>query len=367
MADLFTPLAAGPFEFPHRVVMAPMTRNRAGPENVPHALNATYYRQRSDAALVITEATQICPEGLGYPGTPGIHSAEQTDGWAAVTDAVHEAGGLIFLQLWHVGRISHPDLQPGGQLPVAPSAVRPVGDAMTASGMKPFVTPRALEAGELPRLVEQYAEAAANAERAGFDGVEIHGANGYLLDQFTRDGTNHRDDDYGGSVENRCRLPVEVADAVIGIWGADRVGYRISPFQPFNDMSDSDPAATFVHLAKQLSKRNLLYLHVVELGRPGEGEGLAFVESRDPLMRELRRIWPGTLIVNGGYDRGRSDAVIGAGEADMAAFATAFIANPDLPERLLGGAPLNEPDRATFYGGAAEGYTDYSFLEETDR
>ena len=367
MADLFSPLAAGPFEFPHRVVMAPMTRNRAGPGNVPHALNAAYYRQRSDAAIVITEATQICPEGLGYPGTPGIHSAEQTDGWTEVTDAVHEAGGLVFLQLWHVGRISHPDLQPGGRLPVAPSAVRPTGDAMTADGMKPFVTPRALEAGEIPGLVEQYAEAAANAERAGFDGVEIHGANGYLLDQFTRDGANRRDDGYGGSVENRCRLPLEVADAVVGVWGADRVGYRISPFQPFNDMADSDPAATFSHLAARLAERDLLYLHVVELGRPGEGDGQAFLDSRDPLMRELRRIWPGMLIVNGGYDRGKSEAVIGAGEADMVAFATRFLANPDLPERLLAGSALNEPDRATFYGGGAEGYTDYPFLGEADR
>ncbi len=360
MTDLFTPFATGPFSFAHRVVMAPMTRNRAGPGNVPQELNADYYRQRSDAALIVTEATQVCPEGLGYPGTPGIHSDAQIDGWRAVTDAVHETGGTAFLQLWHVGRISHPDLQPGGALPVAPSAVRPAGEAMTGSGMKPFETPRALDRAEIPGVVDRYAEAAANAEAAGFDGVEIHGANGYLLDQFTRDGANRRDDDYGGPVGNRCRLGLEVADAVTGIWGPDRVGYRISPFQPFNDMSDSDPEATFGHLAAELAGRGLLYLHVVETGDPAAA---AAAGGRHPLFSKLRRIWPGTLIANGGYDRARADAVIGAGEADMVAFATAFIANPDLPERLSTGTPLNEPDRATFYGGGAEGYTDYPFLE----
>lgn len=339
--------------------MAPMTRNRAGPGNAPGALNAAYYRQRSDAALIVTEATQICPEGVGYPGTPGIHTAEQVDGWLEVTDAVHEAGGLIFLQLWHVGRISHPDLQPGNKEPVAPSAVRPAGEAMTLAGMKPFQTPRALDGDELPGLVAQYREAARNAEEAGFDGVEIHGANGYLLDQFTRDGTNRREDDYGGSVENRCRLPLEVAAAVAAVWGPDRVGYRISPFQPFNDMTDSDPEATFSWLAGELAALDLLYLHVVETGAPDE-EG-AF--SRHPLFGRLRQIWPNTLIVNGGYDRTKADAVVSGGLADMVAFASAFIANPDLPERLLTGAALAESDRATFYGGGAEGYTDYPFLE----
>ena len=359
MPDLFSPLTAGPFDFPHRVAMAPMTRNRAGPGNVPGALNALYYRQRSDAALIVTEATQICPEGVGYPGTPGIHSGEQVDGWLEVTDAVHEAGGTIFLQLWHVGRISHPDLQPGGERPVAPSAVRPAGEAMTLAGTKPFETPRALDGDELPGVVAQYREAARNAEEAGFDGVEIHGANGYLLDQFTRDGTNRRDDDYGGSIENRCRLPLEVADAVAGVWGPDRVGYRISPFQTFNDMTDSDPEATFCWFAGELAARDLLYLHVVETGAP-DGEGAL---SRHPLFGRLRRIWPNTLIVNGGYDRRRADAAISGGLADMVAFASAFIANPDLPERLLAGAALAEADRATFYGGGAEGYTDYPFLD----
>ena len=232
---------------------------------------------------------------------------------------------------------------------------------MTLAGMKPFETPRALDGNELPGLVAQYREAAQNAEEAGFDGVEIHGANGYLLDQFTRDGTNRRDDDYGGSVENRCRLPLEVADAVAAVWGPDRVGYRISPFQSFNDMSDSDPEATFSWFAGELAARDLLYLHVVETGAPDGRE--AFPASRHPLFSRLRQLWPNTLVVNGGYDRAKANAVISGGFADMVAFASAFIANPDLPERLLAGAALAEPDRATFYGGGAEGYTDYPFLE----
>ena len=363
MTDLFTPLTAGPFELPHRVVMAPMTRNRAGDGNAPHALNATYYQQRADAAFIVTEASQICPEGMGYPGTPGIYSDAQIDGWREVTDAVHEAGGRIFLQMWHVGRISHPDLQPDGKDPVAPSAIRPAGDAMMLSGMKPFVTPRALEAAEIEDLVEQYRVAAKNADMAGFDGVEVHGANGYLLDQFTRDSTNTRDDDYGGSVENRCRFPLAVTDAVVDVWGADRVGYRISPFQPYNDISDSDPAATFGYLAGELAKRNLLYLHMVEMGDE-RGEG-SFPENRHPLFANLREIWPNVLITNGGYDRSMSDAVIGAGLADMVAFGAPYLANPDLAERLLTGAPYNEPDRATFYGGGTKGYTDYPALGDS--
>jgi N-ethylmaleimide reductase len=360
MADLFAPLTAGPFELPHRVVMAPMTRNRAGEGNAPHALNATYYQQRSDAALIITEATQMCPEGIGYPGTPGIYSNAQIDGWREVTDAVHEAGGRIILQMWHVGRISHPDLQPDGKDPVAPSALQPAGEAMTLAGMKPFVTPRALETDEIPELVEQYRVAAKNAEMAGFDGIEVHGANGYLLDQFTRNSTNQRDDAYGGSIENRCRFPLAVTDAIVNVWGADRVGYRISPFQPYNDISDSDPAATFSYLASELAKRDLLYLHTVEMGDPAEGDD--FVSARDPLFTQLRDIWPNTLITNGGYDRVKADAVIGAGLADMVAFGAPYLSNPDLPERLLSGAPYNEPDRATFYGGGAKGYTDYPAL-----
>ena len=355
MTGLSSSYTMGSLDLPHRVVMAPMTRNRAGPGNVPHALNATYYRQRASAALIITEATQISPEGLGYPGTPGIHTPDQIEGWRLVTDAVHQAGARVFLQLWHVGRISHPDLQPGGKAPMAPSAIRPAGEAMTMSGMKPFVMPRALAPDELPILVGQYRRAAENARTAGFDGVEIHGANGYLLDQFTRDGSNIRGDAYGGTVENRCRFPLEVTDAVIDVMGADRTGYRISPFQPFNDMADSDPETTFAWLASELAHRDLLYLHAVELGAPETSAG----GQRHPLFNELRRIWPNTLIVNGGYDGSSGDAVIEAGQADLVSFATAYLSNPDLPERLFRNSELNEPNRATFYGGGAEGYTDY--------
>jgi N-ethylmaleimide reductase len=355
MVDLFTPYAAGPFEFPHRVVMAPMTRNRAGEGNTPHALNATYYQQRADAALIVTEATQVSPEGVGYPGTPGIHTDAQVDGWLEVTDAVHEAGGTIFLQLWHVGRISHPVLQPEGKLPVAPSAIRPEGKAMTLEGMLPFETPKALEAGEIREIVEQFRAGAKNAEMAGFDGVEIHGGNGYLLDQFTRDGANRRTDEYGGSVENRSRFPLEVVDAVVDVWGADRVGYRISPYQAYNDMSDSDPMATYTHLAAELGKRDLLYLHTVETDAPGGAD--------DPLFASLREVFPNALIANSGYDRAKADAVIGSGRADLVSFAAKFLANPDLPERLHRDAALNDPDRATFYGGGAKGYTDYPPLE----
>jgi N-ethylmaleimide reductase len=361
MADLFSPLDVGSFEFSHRVVMAPMTRNRAETGNVPHALNATYYQQRSDAAFIITEATQMCPEGQGYPATPGIHSKEQIDGWREVTDAVHEAGGRIFLQIWHVGRISHPDLQPDGKDPVAPSAIQPTGEAMTFSGMKPFVTPRALDEEEIPGLIEQYRQSAKNADMAGFDGVEVHGANGYLLDQFTRDSTNTRTDFYGGSVENRCRFPLAVTDAVVEVWGKERVGYRISPFQPYNDISDSDPVSTFSYLTEELAKRDLLYLHLVELG--GNEDGDDFMAARNPLFAKLRDLWPNTLITNGGYDREKADAVINAGLADMVAFGALYLSNPDLPERLLSGAGFNEAQRATFYGGGAEGYTDYPFLK----
>ena len=338
-----------------------MTRNRAGKGNVPSLMNATYYQQRSDAALIITEATQICPEGVGYPGTPGIHSEAQIDGWRGVTDAVHEAGGRIILQLWHVGRISHPDLQPNGQAPVSPSAIKPSGEAMTLSGMKPFVTPRKLKIDELPALIENYRTAAKNADMAGFDGVEVHGGNGYLLDQFTRDSTNKRDDIYGGKIENRCRFPVEVIDAVVGVWGAERVGYRISPFQRYNDIYDSDPDRTFSYLTEELAKRDLAYLHIVELGgNPSDGD---FLAGRNTLFSRLRKIWPNAVVANGGYDRVRAEAVTDAGLADLVSFGAPYLSNPDLAERLHTGAPYNEPDRATFYGGGAKGYTDYPFLK----
>ncbi|HEX9180440.1 MAG TPA: alkene reductase, partial [Burkholderiales bacterium] len=310
--DLFRPARLGRITLANRIVMAPLTRNRAGAGNVPQALNAEYYVQRASAGLIITEATQVSPQGVGYPATPGIHSAEQVAGWKGVTEAVHAKGGRIFLQLWHVGRISHPSLQPDGALPVAPSAIRPEGNAFTYEGLQPFVTPRALETAEIPAIVEQYRAAAKNALAAGFDGVEVHGANGYLLDQFLRDGSNRRSDDYGGSVQNRARLLLEVTQAVAEVWGADRVGVRISPANPFNDMSDSDPQGTFEYLARALSPLGLGYLHVVQ-GRIGE-EGFQGVEFD---FRRLRDAFGGAYMANGGFDGARAMAAIEAGDADF--------------------------------------------------
>jgi N-ethylmaleimide reductase len=350
--DLFTPIQLGALALPDRVVMAPMTRNRAGPGNIPGALAAEYYRQRASAGLIITEATQVSPQGVGYPGTPGIHSAEQVAGWRRVTDAVHAAGGRIFLQLWHVGRISHPSLQPDGALPVAPSAVAAAGDAFTASGPQPFVTPRALETEEIPGIAAQFENGARHALAAGFDGVEIHGANGYLIDQFLRDGTNRRTDRYGGSVENRGRFLLEVTKAVAGVWGPDRVGVRLSPQSDFNDMHDSDPAATFGYAAQALAPFGLAYLHVVEP-----------VGTTTPLAARLKQAFRGQLIVNGGSNRALAEAALARGEADLVSFGASFLANPDLPLRLARNAALNAPDPATFYGGDQRGYTDYPALD----
>ena len=334
--------------------MAPMTRNRAGPGNVPGPLNATYYAQRSSAGLIVSEATQVSPQGVGYPGTPGIHSAEQVAGWKLVTGAVHAAGGRIFLQLWHVGRISHPSLQPAGALPVAPSAIAPAGQAWTLDGMKPYVTPRALETAEIAGVVEDYRRGARNARAAGFDGVELHGANGYLIDQFLRDGTNRRTDRYGGSAANRARFLIEVTEAVAGEWGGERVGVRLSPTNPYNDIADSNPAATFTAAVGALDRLGLAYLHIVE---PAAGDPVAAGELPD--IRFFRKLWRGALIGNKGYDLARAKAVLRDGAADLVSFAALFLANPDLPERLRRGGPFNAPDRKTFYGGAAGGYTDY--------
>ncbi|MGB5473982.1 MAG: alkene reductase [Gammaproteobacteria bacterium] len=343
-------------ELPNRVVMAPLTRNRAGEGNVPQAMNVEYYRQRASAGLIIAEATQISPQGLGYPSTPGIHSAQQLAGWQDVVLAVHDRGGRIVLQLWHVGRISHPSLQPGGVLPVAPSAIRPAGDAVTYTGMQPFVTPRALETQELPALVEQYAQAAHHALQAGFDGVEIHAANGYLLDQFLRDGSNRRTDLYGGSLENRMRLLREVTAAVCGVTGAGRVGVRISPENSFNDMHDSDPQATFEQVAAMLDGFGLAYLHVVE------GDMPSFVRTLD--YGRIRAAFSGCYLANAGYDLARAQQAIQSGAADMVSFGTLYIANPDLVERFRQGAALNTPDPDTFYGGDEHGYTDYPALDQ---
>jgi N-ethylmaleimide reductase len=331
--------------------MAPMTRSRAIEHNVPNPLAAIYYAQRASAGLILSEATQVSPQGVGYVRTPGIHSAEQVAGWRKITNAVHDADGRIFLQLWHVGRISHPDFH-GGELPVAPSAILAPGQVFTAGGPQDMVTPRALGLAELPGIVAQFRKGAENAKAAGFDGVELHGANGYLLDQFLRDGANKRIDSYGGPVENRARLPLEVTQAVIDIWGADRVGYRISPNGHYNAMSDSNPVETFSYMAEQLNKLGVAYLHVVDPLADGQ-------RRVSPL---LRRKFDRTYIVNGGFDADSADAAIRNGEADLVAFGAPFIANPDLPRRYQIKAPLNVPDQSTFYAGDEKGFADYPEL-----
>ncbi|MGB3311642.1 MAG: alkene reductase [Nodosilinea sp.] len=356
--NLFTPVQLGAYELPNRIVMAPLTRNRAGEGNVPQLLNVTYYEQRASAGLIITEASQISPEGMGYPATPGVHSAEQIAGWQKVTEAVHAKGGRIFLQLWHVGRISHPSLQPNGATPVAPSAIQPQGDAMTYEGMQRFVTPRGLELDEIPGIVEQYRQAAKNALEAGFDGVEVHGANGYLLDQFLRDGSNHRTDAYGGPVENRARLLLEVTEAVVEVFGGQRVGVRLSPSSTFNDMTDSDPKATFGYAIQALNQFNLAYLHLLEPSESDLRHGGTAIPTK-----EFRPLYDGLLMVNWDYDQDAGNAAIASGDADLVSYGKLFIANPDLPQRFAKNATLNEPNPDTFYGGGAEGYIDYPALE----
>lgn len=356
--SLFDPLQLGPLALPNRVVMAPLTRNRAVEANVPSPFAPTYYAQRASAGLIITEATQISPQGVGYPRTPGVHSAAQVAGWKRVTEAVHQRGGRIFLQLWHVGRISHPSLQPDGALPVAPSAVKPQGMAFTYRGLQPFETPRALGLDELPDIVEQYRQAAANAGDAGFDGVEVHSANGYLLDQFLRDGTNRREDRYGGSVEHRARLLLEAVRAVVGVWGANRVGVRISPENPFNDIRDSHPQATFNHVASELSHVGIAYLHVLQ-GTMEPVEGMPAVD-----YAQLRERFHGTYMANCGFDRKRAIDSVAGGAADLIAFGRPFISNPDLPRRLERDLPLAAWDETTFYAGEDRGYIDYPALPD---
>ncbi|TCV80231.1 alkene reductase [Sulfurirhabdus autotrophica] len=355
--DLFTPFNMGPYTLPNRLVMAPLTRNRAGAGNAPQPLNVEYYRQRASAGLIISEGSQISAGAVGYPATPGIHSTEQIAGWKQVTEAVHHSGGRIFLQLWHCGRISHPSMLPGNALPVAPSAIKPEGQAVTYQGMQEFVTPRALEAAELSGIVDEFRTAAQNALDACFDGVEIHAANGYLLDQFIRDGSNQRTDNYGGTPENRCRLLKEVTEAVTNVWGANRVGVRLSPLNPFNDMHDSNPQHTFETAAKTLSPFGLAYLHIMET---------AIGENKHPKQdfdfHKLRLAYNGTYMANGGYDKVRAERALASGYADLIAFGVLFLANPDLPERIRQNTPLNTPNQATFYGGDEKGYTDYPAL-----
>jgi N-ethylmaleimide reductase len=339
--------------------MAPMTRSRAKAGNVPSDLAPKYYAQRASAGLIVTEATQVSPQGIGYPGTPGIHTKEQVEGWKAVTAAVHKAGGRIFLQLWHVGRISNKTLQPNGQSPVAPSAIAARGESMTADyKMVPFETPRALETAEIAGIVEDFRKGAENALAAGFDGVELHGANGYLIDQFLRDGTNKRTDQYGGSAENRVRFLVEVTEAVVGVWGGQRVGVRLSPNAAFNDMADSNPRETFGLAAKSLERFNLAYIHVT---RAAPGDDVPGGPIDADFFRALYR---NPIITAAGFtDKAQAEAAVKSGNADLVAFATLFISNPDLPARLKQNAPLAQGDRASFYGGDAKGYTDYPSLE----
>lgn len=352
--DLFNPIEVGAYWLPNRIVMAPLTRNRAGEGNVPQALNATYYQQRASAGLIITEATQISPQGVGYPATPGIHTNEQVEGWKRVTRAVHDKDGRIFLQLWHVGRISHPSLQPDGQLPVAPSAIKPAGEAVTYEGMQAFVEPRALETDELPGIVEDYVSAARNALEAGFNGVEIHSANGYLLDQFLRDGSNQRDDEYGGSIENRARLLREVVAAVCDVVSPYKLGVRISPENSFNDMHDSDAQATFNYIAEMLNEFDMAYLHVLE------GDMMSGERKFD--YQQIKDIFEGPYMANAGYDFERASLAVKNNHADMVSFGSLYISNPDLVERFKTGAELTVADQTTYYGGDEKGYTDYPFL-----
>ena len=367
--SLFQPFRLGPFNLPHRIVMAPLTRSRARqPGNVPSSLAACYYAQRASAALIVSEATQVSMQGQGYAWTPGIHSRDQVEAWHRVTKAVHQANGLIFNQLWHVGRISHPALQPDNMLPVAPSAIIPGGKAFIENErgegeLVPFVRPRALIIEEIPYLVGQYERAAKNAREADFDGVEIHAANGYLLDQFIQTGTNRRTDTYGDSVANRTRLLFEIAEALTPIWGPDRIGVRLSPLGKMNDIHDDDPEATFGYLAERFSDYGFAYLHIVnpateqmQNGKEPEPQALNMVEL-------IRRKFKGTLMVAGGFRADTAAQWLREGRADLIAFGRKFIANPDLPERLRLGGPFNIDDPTTYYGGE-KGYTDYPSLAQ---
>ena len=360
---LLTPFRLGTLDLPNRVVMAPMTRSRAGAGEVPTPLNAEYYAQRASAGLLITEGAQVSAQGTGYPFTPGIHTPAQVAGWQDVTAAVHAKGGRIFLQLWHVGRASLPAYQPGGALPVGPSAIAAPGQTFTPDGLQDFVAPRALETAEIPGLIAQFRHGAELAKQAGFDGVEIHGANGYVFDQFLQDGANQRTDPYGGSFANRARLLLETAAAVIEVWGPGRVGVRLSPSGTMNGMSDSNPVALFEYVIDQLNALPLAYLHLME------PSAMAPVPAGSPLLPvvlpHFRTFYRGTLIANGGYDFATGNHAIENRQADLVSFGALFLANPDLPARFAVGAPLNAPDRQTMYGGGGPaGYTDYPFLSD---
>jgi N-ethylmaleimide reductase len=359
-SKLLEPFKLGSITLSNRLVMAPLTRNRALEGLVPNPLAIEYYGQRASAGLLISEATQVSQQGQGYQDTPGIYSKEQIAGWRKVTDRVHAQGGRIFLQLWHVGRISHTSLQPNGGAPVAPSAIRAKTKTFVNNTFADVSEPRALELSEIPGIIDSFRQGAANAIAAGFDGVEIHGANGYLLDQFAKDGTNTRTDAYGGGIENRAKLMLEVTKAVVAEVGAERTGIRISPVTPANDVSDSNPQPLFDYIVDHLNALKLVYIHVIE-GATGGPRDIAPFD-----YHSLRNRFKGAYIANNGYDLELAKKVLAANEADLIAFGKLFIANPDLVERFKRGAPLNTPDKATFYGGGAKGYTDYPALESAD-
>ena len=349
MTTLFDPIKVGALEWPNRIVMAPLTRARASEGRVPNALMAEHYVQRASAGLILSEATSVTPMGVGYADTPGIWSDEQVEGWKIVTDAVHKAGGRIFLQLWHVGRISDPSFL-NGELPVAPSAVKPAGHVSLLRPMRDYVTPRALETDEIPGIVAAYRKGAENAKKAGFDGVEVHGANGYLLDQFLQSSTNQRTDAYGGSVENRARLMLEVTDACIDVWGADRVGMHLAPGGDQHDLSDANPAETFGYVARELGKRKIAFIFTRE------------VDSPNALGPMIKKEFGGVWIANQQLTKQRAEELVSSGTADAVSWGQLFIANPDLPKRLQLDAPLNKPVPETFYAKGSTGYTDYPAL-----
>jgi N-ethylmaleimide reductase len=367
MNSLFTSLQLGALTLPNRIVMAPLTRMRSKqPGNVPQELNALYYAQRASAGLIISEATQISQQGQGYPGTPGIHSAEQVAGWRLITDAVHQVGGRIILQLWHVGRISHPSHQPDGGPPVAPSAIPAKNSGTYTADWQetPILTPRALETSEIQGIVNDFVTGAKNAKAAGFDGVQVHGANGYLLDQFLQDGSNQRTDAYGGSIANRARLLLEVVDAVTEVWGSDRVGVRLSPFGSFNDMHDSDPEKLFTFVLQQLSARSIAFVDLIEPRASTAGMTDETLTNKPDTALLFRKAFTGPLVSSGGYNPALAEQAIAEGKADAVAFGRFFISNPDLPRRIQENADLNRYDRATFYGGGEKGYTDYPALDQ---
>ncbi|WP_345814848.1 alkene reductase [Paraburkholderia sp. PREW-6R] len=353
MPTLFDPLQIGDITLSNRIIMAPLTRQRAGEIRVPNALMARYYAERATAGLIISEATSVTPQGVGYADTPGIWSQEQVEGWKLVTKAVHEAGGKIFLQLWHVGRISDPIFL-NGELPVAPSAIAAKGHVSLVRPEREYVTPRALELNEIADVVEAFRKGAENAKAAGFDGVEVHGANGYLLDQFLQDSTNQRTDAYGGPIENRARLMLEVTDACIGVWGASRVGVHLAPRRDAHTMGDSDPAGTFGYVARELGKRKIAFI----AAREALGD--------DRLGPQLKEAFGGPYIANEKFTKETAQQVLDAGEADAVAWGQLFIANPDLVRRFETNAPLNKPNPATFYARGETGYVDYPTLETVE-